>query len=79
MADYESRDYKEEGGQPNRQYEQKNMQSYFYKNLDEGEHEWLWFYIDPKKTSAVINMQVQMIRDQEVEEERTDVCYARSV
>ena len=75
MADYESTDYKNEGGQPKRQYEQKNMQSNFCKNLDEGEHEWLRFNIDHKKTSAVINKQEQMIRDQGVVEELTAVCY----
>ena len=48
----------------------KHMQSDLYKNRDEGGHEWLRcdIHVDPKKASAIINMQKQMI-DNGVEKE----------
>jgi hypothetical protein len=44
-----------------RQYEEKRMQSEIYKGLDDDGHEWLQCNIDPRKVSAIINMQEQMV------------------
>ena len=37
------------------------MQSQFYKGLEEESHGWLGCNIEPKKVSAILNMQEQMI------------------
>ena len=54
MAKYQSTSYKKREASRILQYEQKNMQSDLYQNLDDGGHEWLRRNIDPKKTSAII-------------------------
>ena len=53
--------HKRGGASRKLQCEQKHMQSDLYKNLDEGGHEWLRYNKDPKKASAIINMQEHII------------------
>jgi hypothetical protein len=43
------------------QYMKKNMQSEVYKNLVEADHQWMECNNNPKKVSAVISMQEQMV------------------
>ena len=42
-------------------YLEKKMQSDIYEQLDERSHQWLKCNIDPRKVSAIINMQEQMV------------------
>ena len=42
-------------------YLDKKMQSDIYKELDESCHQWMKCNMDPKKVSAIINMQEQMV------------------
>jgi len=63
----------------NRKYMNKSMQSEFYKELDEGGHEWLKCNINPKKVGAIINMQEQMVETRAWKKNRgidiqTDKC-----
>ena len=46
------------------------MQSDLYKNLDEGRHEWLRCNINPKKASAIINMQERTIETKTLKKNR---------
>ena len=43
------------------EYAEKKMQSDIYKGLDKSCHQWMKCNIDPKKVSAIINMQEQMV------------------
>jgi len=42
-------------------YTEKKMQSEIYKGMDENCHQWMKCNIDPRKVSAIINMQEQMV------------------
>ena len=43
------------------EYQKKTLQSEIYRGLDDCSHQWLSTNIDPKKVSAIIGMQEQMV------------------